>query len=36
MKDPKILPEVTSDEIDMDLQDERDDEIARDMPPHHN
>jgi hypothetical protein len=35
MKDPKMLPEVTSDEIDLDLEDERDDEIARDQPPHH-
>ena len=35
MKDPKMLPEVTSDEIDLDLEDERDDEIAREKPPHH-
>ena len=35
MKDPKMLPEVTSDEIDLDLEHERDDEIARDKPPHH-
>ena len=31
----KLLPKVTSDEIDLEIDLHRDDEIARDKPPHH-
>ncbi len=35
MSDPKILPEITSDEVDNESDDRRDAEIAADKPPHH-
>ena len=31
----ELLPKVTSDEIDLETDLHRDDEIARDKPPHH-
>jgi hypothetical protein len=31
-----LLPKVTSDEIDLDVDTARDEEIAQDKPPHHN
>ena len=31
----ELLPKVTSDEIDLEIDLNRDDEIARDKPPHH-
>ena len=31
-----LLPKVTSDEIDLDIDTRRDAEIAADKPPHHN
>ena len=31
----ELLPKVTSDEIDLEIDLYRDDEIARDKPPHH-
>ena len=31
----ELLPKVTSDEIDLEIDLPRDDEIARDKPPHH-
>jgi hypothetical protein len=31
-----LLPTVTSDEIDLDIDTRRDAEIAADKPPHHN
>ena len=34
--DHQLLPKVTSDEIDLEIDTYRDDEIARDKPPHHN
>ena len=34
--DHQLLPKVTSDEIDLEIETYRDDEIARDKPPHHN
>lgn len=36
MKEPEILPKVTNDEIDLEIDAKRDEEIARDKPPHHN
>ena len=36
MSDPKILPKVTNDEIDLEVDDKRDQEIKNDRPPHHN
>lgn len=35
MSDPKILPQITSDEIDYEGDDKRDAEIAAEKPPHH-
>ena len=31
-----LLPKITSDEVDLEIDTYRDDEIARDKPPHHN
>lgn len=31
----ELLPKITSDEVDLELDLYRDDEIARDKPPHH-
>lgn len=31
-----LFPKVTSDEIDLEPDNRRDEEIARDKPPHHN
>ena len=31
----ELLPKVTSDEIDLEIDLHRDDEIARGKPPHH-
>jgi len=31
----EFLPSVTSDEIDLEKDDSRDDEIKEDKPPHH-
>jgi hypothetical protein len=31
----ELLPNTTTDEIDLDIDPNRDDEIARDKPPHH-
>jgi hypothetical protein len=36
MSDPKILPKITNDEIDLEVDDKRDQEIKNDRPPHHN
>jgi hypothetical protein len=36
MSDPKILPKVTNDEIELEVDDKRDEEIKNDRPPHHN
>ena len=36
MSDPKILPKVTNDEIDLEVDDKLDEEIKNDRPPHHN
>ena len=30
-----ILPKITNDEIDLEVDDRRDDEIKGDKPPHH-
>jgi len=39
MSDPKILPDITSDEVDTDTDTDtgttRDEEIKRDRPPHY-
>jgi hypothetical protein len=37
MSDPKILPDITSDEVDTDTDTgtTRDEEIKRDRPPHY-
>lgn len=35
MSDPKILPDVTNDEVDTEPDLYRDDEIKRDRPPHY-
>jgi hypothetical protein len=35
MSDPKVIPKSTNDEIDLEIDDSRDDEIKRDKPPHH-
>ena len=32
----QVIQEVTSDEIDLDIDTRRDAEIAADKPPHHN
>ncbi len=34
-KIPKILPDITNDEIDTEPDTTRDDEIKRDRPPHY-
>jgi len=31
-----LLPKITNDEIDLEIDDRRDDEIKNDRPPHHN
>ena len=31
----ELLPKVTSDEIDLEVDERRDEEIAEDKPPHH-
>jgi len=31
-----LLPEITNDEIDLEVDDKRDQEIKNDRPPHHN
>jgi hypothetical protein len=31
-----LLPKITNDEIDLEIDSSRDDEITRDKPPHHN
>lgn len=36
MSDPGILPKVTNDEVDLEIDDRRDEEIKNDRPPHHN
>ena len=30
-----LLPKITNDEIDLEVDDRRDDEIKNDRPPHH-
>jgi hypothetical protein len=35
MKDSEILPKVTNDAIDLEVDSDRDEEITRDKPPHH-
>jgi hypothetical protein len=35
MSDPKILPKITNDEVDLEIDDNRDEEIKNDRPPHH-
>jgi hypothetical protein len=30
-----LLPKITNDEIDLEVDDKRDDEIKNDRPPHH-
>lgn len=32
----ELLPKVTNDEIDLEIDEKRDAEIAGDKPPHHN
>lgn len=34
--DHPLLPQITSDEIDLEIDLGRDDEITSDKPPHHN
>lgn len=31
-----LLPKITNDEIDLEIDDRRDEEIKNDRPPHHN
>jgi hypothetical protein len=31
-----LLPKITSDEVDLEIDTRRDDEIKQDKPPHHN
>jgi hypothetical protein len=31
-----LLPKITNDEIDLEVDNRRDDEIKNDRPPHHN
>jgi hypothetical protein len=31
-----LLPEITNDEVDLETDTRRDDEIKQDKPPHHN
>jgi hypothetical protein len=31
----ELLPKITSDEIDLEIDERRDEEIAGDKPPHH-
>ena len=31
----ELLPKITSDEIDLEVDERRDEEIAEDKPPHH-
>ncbi|MEI7561116.1 MAG: hypothetical protein WCJ43_01590 [Actinomycetes bacterium] len=31
-----LLPKITNDEIDLEIDDKRDQEIKNDRPPHHN
>jgi hypothetical protein len=35
MSDPKILPKITTDEIEIEPDEFRDAEIAAEKPPHH-
>ncbi len=35
MSDPKLLPDITQDEIEREPDNSRDAEIAADKPPHH-
>lgn len=32
----ELMPKITNDEIDLEVDDRRDDEIKNDRPPHHN
>lgn len=32
----ELMPKITKDEIDLEIDDCRDDEIKNDRPPHHN
>ena len=34
--DQPLLPKITNDEIDLEVDDRRDEEIKNDRPPHHN
>ena len=34
--DKPLLPKITNDEIDLEVDDKRDKEIKNDRPPHHN
>jgi hypothetical protein len=34
--DHLLLPKITNDEIDLEIDSKRDEEINRDKPPHHN
>lgn len=34
--DHPLLPKITNDEIDLEIDTKRDEEITRDKPPHHN
>lgn len=36
MKEPKFLPDITNDEIDLEGEENRDEEIKKEQPPHHN
>jgi hypothetical protein len=31
-----LLPKITNDEVDLEVDDRRDEEIKNDRPPHHN
>ena len=31
-----LLPNITNDEVDLEVDDRRDEEIKNDRPPHHN
>jgi hypothetical protein len=34
--DHPLLPKITNDEVDLEIDTKRDEEITRDKPPHHN
>ncbi len=32
----ELMPKITNDEVDLEIDDKRDEEIKNDRPPHHN